>query len=127
MNISHRLRANTLLLFINDFIIVLTRLINPFTPAGIALGMGVALLFNTNVRLKGSSYWLNGEEGDNCYIFLLLAIVAQLWLCLTFNFVARRSVGIFSWTLFAVFLIYACVAEWDLVHDFTRDTFFEPQ
>ncbi|XP_030563591.1 mitochondrial sodium/calcium exchanger protein-like [Drosophila novamexicana] len=93
----------------------------------IALGMGVALLFNTNVRLKGSSYWLNGEEGDNCYIFLLLAIVAQLWLCLTFNFVARRSVGIFSWTLFAVFLIYACVAEWDLVHDFTRDTFFEPQ
>ncbi|EDW61066.1 mitochondrial sodium/calcium exchanger protein [Drosophila virilis] len=93
----------------------------------IALGMGVALLFNTNTRLKGSSYWLYGEEGDNCYIFLLLAIVAQLWLCLTFNFVARRSLGIFSWTLFAVFLIYACVAEWDLVHDFTRDSFFEPQ
>ncbi|XP_001987226.2 mitochondrial sodium/calcium exchanger protein [Drosophila grimshawi] len=93
----------------------------------IVVGMGVALLFNVNAQKPGSDFWLYGENGDNCYIFVLITIVTQLWWCLTVNFYARRSAGIFAWALYAVFLIYVAGAEWDLVHDFTRDLYFEPK
>lgn len=94
---------------------------------GIVVGLGIPFLFNANVRKKGSSDWLYGEYGDNCYIFIMLAIWTQLWWGLTLNFHSRRSVGIFSWILYLLFLIYATAAEFDLVHEFTKDRFFELQ
>ncbi|XP_023167459.2 mitochondrial sodium/calcium exchanger protein [Drosophila hydei] len=93
----------------------------------IVVGLGVAFLFNSDVSIKGSTYWLYGEYGDNCYIFIMLAIFTQLWWCLTLNFSSRRSVGVFSWILYLLFLVYAIAAEFNLVHEFTRDDSFELQ
>ncbi|XP_034478190.1 mitochondrial sodium/calcium exchanger protein-like [Drosophila innubila] len=93
----------------------------------IVVSMGITFLFNENVRLKGASTWLNGEHGDNCYIFILITIVSTLWWCLTFNFIARRSSAIFYWILFVLFIVYAIAVEWDLVHDMTKDVMFPPK
>ncbi|XP_017867958.1 PREDICTED: sodium/potassium/calcium exchanger 6, mitochondrial-like isoform X3 [Drosophila arizonae] len=93
----------------------------------IVVGLGIPFLFNSHVRKRGSSDWLYGEYGDNCYIFIMLAIWTQLWWCLSLNFHSRRSMGIFSWILYLLFLIYTIAAEFDLVHEFTKDRFFDLQ
>ncbi|XP_023030629.2 mitochondrial sodium/calcium exchanger protein [Drosophila willistoni] len=92
----------------------------------IVVGMGVAFLFNPMVRQTGSSFWLYGEHGGNCYIFLSLAILTTLWWCLTFNFFARRSAAIYSWVLFVLFIVFSAGVEWDVVHEFSDDQFFTP-
>ncbi|KAL7737871.1 hypothetical protein ACLKA6_006247 [Drosophila palustris] len=92
----------------------------------IVVSMGIAFLFNEKVRPKGSALWLNGEHGDNCYIFILITIFSTFWWCLTFNFIARRSFAIFYWIIFVLFIVYAIAVEWDMVHEMTNDEMFQP-
>ncbi|XP_030388071.1 mitochondrial sodium/calcium exchanger protein-like [Scaptodrosophila lebanonensis] len=91
------------------------------------IGMGVAFYFNENVREEGSSFWLYGEHGENCYVFFVLTVLCTLWWLLTFNFFARRSAGIFSYFLYSLFLLYATLIELDWVHEFADDQIFEPE
>ncbi|XP_030388102.1 mitochondrial sodium/calcium exchanger protein-like [Scaptodrosophila lebanonensis] len=91
------------------------------------VGMGVAFYFNKNVREKGSSFWLYGEHGENCYVFLVITIVCTLWWLFTFNFFARRSAGLFSYLLYSIFLLYATLIELDWVHEFADDQMFDPE
>ncbi|XP_052843488.1 mitochondrial sodium/calcium exchanger protein isoform X1 [Drosophila gunungcola] len=92
----------------------------------ILISMSVAFMFNLRVREKGASLWVYGDQGENCYIFLVITIVTTLWWCVTFNFFARRSAGVFLWLIYFLFLIYAVCVEWDVVHEFSRDPYFEP-
>ncbi|XP_022220280.2 mitochondrial sodium/calcium exchanger protein [Drosophila obscura] len=93
----------------------------------IVVTMGVSFIFNEKVRTAGAAFWLYGEHGENCYLFLMITIIATLWWCLTFNFYARRSAGIFMWLIFVIFIIYCCGVEWDIVHEFSKDQFFNPK
>ncbi|XP_002138749.2 mitochondrial sodium/calcium exchanger protein-like [Drosophila pseudoobscura] len=88
--------------------------------------MAIPFAFNTKVRTAGAAFWLYGEHGENCYIFLMITIVATLWWCMIFNFNARRSAGIFMWLIFVIFIIYCTGVEMDIVHEFSRDQLFNP-
>ncbi|KAH8299370.1 hypothetical protein KR044_000729, partial [Drosophila immigrans] len=89
--------------------------------------MGVAFFYNRKVHEAGSSSWLNGEHGDNCYIFIFITIVSTLWWLLILNFTPRRSVAVFCWVLFLLFIVYAVAVEWDLIHELAKDEFFQPR
>ncbi|SPP74318.1 mitochondrial sodium/calcium exchanger protein [Drosophila guanche] len=93
----------------------------------IVVTMGTSFIFNEKVRTSGAAFWLYGEHGDNCYIFLMITILATLWWCMTFNFYARRSAGIFMWLMFLIFIIYCIGVEWDVVHEFSKDQYFNPK
>ncbi|KAH8370772.1 hypothetical protein KR093_004906, partial [Drosophila rubida] len=88
--------------------------------------MGIVFLHNKKVLEPGSASWLNGEHGDNCYIFISITIVTTLWWLLILNFNTRRSAAIFSWSIFLVFLLYAAAVEWDLVHEMGKDEYYPP-
>ncbi|KAH8321553.1 hypothetical protein KR074_008380 [Drosophila pseudoananassae] len=93
----------------------------------VVISISVAFLFNNRLRHEDAAAWVYGEHGENCYIFLLIAIVTTLWWSITFNFQGRRSAGVFLWTIFLIFLIYAACVEWELVHDFSKDPMFKPK
>ncbi|XP_037715877.1 mitochondrial sodium/calcium exchanger protein isoform X2 [Drosophila subpulchrella] len=92
----------------------------------ILISMSLAFIFNHRVREVGAHLWVYGDLGDNCYIFLVITIVTTLWWCVTFNFYARRSAGVFLWLIYLLFLIYAVCVEWELVHPFSRDEYIDP-
>jgi len=92
----------------------------------ILISMSLAFIFNHRVREVGAHLWVYGDLGDNCYIFLVITIVTTLWWCVTFNFYARRSAGVFLWVIYLLFLIYAVCVEWELVHPFSRDEYIDP-
>ncbi|SPP74321.1 blast:Sodium/potassium/calcium exchanger 6%2C mitochondrial [Drosophila guanche] len=89
-------------------------------------GMGLAILFQKTVR-HGPTFFLFGKLGENCYIFFYLAILSTLWWTLTFNFFARRSAGVFSFILYAVFIMYSALVEWHVVHEFSKDSYIAPK
>ncbi|KAH8399351.1 hypothetical protein KR215_008221 [Drosophila sulfurigaster] len=91
------------------------------------VSMGVAFMYNEKTHKVGSAIWLNGEHGDNCYIFIFITIVTTLWWLSLFNFTPRRSAAVFSWTILALFILYAVAVEWDIVHEITNDERFEPR
>lgn len=91
------------------------------------MGIGLSLLFNSHLRANDNSFWVQGEHGETCYIFLLISVVCTLWWSLTLNFHARRSVGIFSLTIFVLFLIYAVAIETEFAHEFTQNLILPPR
>ncbi|KAH8316420.1 hypothetical protein KR067_007573 [Drosophila pandora] len=93
----------------------------------VVISLSVAFLFNNRLRQEDTAAWVYGEHGENCYIFLVIAIMTTLWWSITFNFQGRRSAGVYLWTIFIIFIIYATCVEWELVHDFSKDVFFKPK
>ncbi|XP_034478320.1 mitochondrial sodium/calcium exchanger protein-like [Drosophila innubila] len=92
----------------------------------ITVCIGIPCYFNSQVHKTESAHWLYGIYGENSYIFFTMAIFTALGWTLTLNFSARRSVGIFSYILFMLFLLFNALAEWDLIHEMARDKIFKP-
>ncbi|XP_017866543.1 PREDICTED: sodium/potassium/calcium exchanger 6, mitochondrial-like [Drosophila arizonae] len=90
------------------------------------IGLGLYFLTNPKVSQLYSKRWLLGEQGDNSYFFFMLIAFSTLLWIVTFNFLARRSVAIFDLIMYIVYLIYAILVEWSVIHAFTFDPQFEP-
>ncbi|XP_046866183.1 mitochondrial sodium/calcium exchanger protein-like isoform X2 [Drosophila willistoni] len=97
------------------------------TLFNIVLGISIPCIFNENAQKQNASYWIYGIYGSTCYIFYNLTIVTFLWWTLTFNFYARRSAAIFSFTLYALFLLYCFLVELETIHEFSPDRIFLPK
>lgn len=97
-----------------------------YSLKGFTIGLGLYFLTNPKVGQLYSKQWLLGEQGDNSYFFFMLIALSTLLWILTFNFLARRSVAIFDLIMYIVYLIYACLVEWSVIHAFTFDPQFEP-
>lgn len=95
--------------------------------ADIVIVMGLAMLFNKSLRENEHSFWVYGEHGQTCYIFLMISVVSTLCWTLTLNFNARRSVGIFTLIIFVLFVIYAVAVETGFAHEFSPSPLFSPR
>lgn len=62
-----------------------------------------------------------GNYAENAYYTLLIGLVITLLWTMMLNFNARRSVGIFSMTIYALFLLYAMLIKKEIIHSFTSD------
>ncbi|XP_028902163.1 mitochondrial sodium/calcium exchanger protein isoform X2 [Zeugodacus cucurbitae] len=59
-----------------------------------------------------------GALGENCVVFLFIATISVLiWSTLT-NFSARRSIGIFNFILYAIFLVFVFLGELEVIETF---------
>ncbi|XP_004444382.2 mitochondrial sodium/calcium exchanger protein-like isoform X1 [Drosophila pseudoobscura] len=92
----------------------------------ILVSMGLAILLQETVR-HGTAWFLIGKHGMNCYIFLNVAVISMLFWTLTFNYIARRSAGVFSFLLYLIFIIFAACVEWNVVHEFSKDLHVDPK
>ncbi|XP_017000976.1 mitochondrial sodium/calcium exchanger protein [Drosophila takahashii] len=66
-----------------------------------------------------------GNEGFTIYLFLVITIITTMWWCLTFDFVARRSAGVFLWCIFILFIIYSTAIEFRWIHGFEDNVHIE--
>lgn len=62
-----------------------------------------------------------GQFGLNCTIFLLTALFFLLNGVITAKFQARRSIGIAMIFIYIVFLIFAVLGEFSLIHPYGTD------
>ncbi|XP_017065992.1 mitochondrial sodium/calcium exchanger protein [Drosophila eugracilis] len=83
----------------------------------IVINVGTELVKQTKLDANGQVI-LFDTTGETIYIFLVITIVTTLWWSLTFNFVARRSAGVFMWSLFILFIFYSVAIEFEWVHGF---------
>lgn len=86
--------------------------------ATIGLEMVIRTTLSGNDKLS-----LMGEHGENMYIFIQITIFCTLWWCMTFDFKARRSAGIFMLCLFSLYIVYMVCVEFGIIHDFADDVF----
>ncbi|XP_016986317.1 mitochondrial sodium/calcium exchanger protein [Drosophila rhopaloa] len=89
------------------------------------VNVGIEFVMQKKVDSHGQVV-LFGGEGETIYIFLVLTITTTMWWCLTFNFLARRSAGVFLWCLFILFLIYSTAIEFEWVHGFEDNPHIHP-
>ncbi|XP_018794052.1 PREDICTED: sodium/potassium/calcium exchanger 6, mitochondrial isoform X2 [Bactrocera latifrons] len=62
-----------------------------------------------------------GSLGENCVVFQFIATMSVLiWATLT-NFSARRSIGIFNFILYAIFLVFVFLGELEIIETFAPE------
>ncbi|XP_036342749.1 mitochondrial sodium/calcium exchanger protein-like [Rhagoletis pomonella] len=62
-----------------------------------------------------------GSLGENCVIFQFIAALSVLaWSTLT-NFSARRSIGVFNFILYAIFLVFVFLGELEIIETFAPE------
>ncbi|KAH8348062.1 hypothetical protein KR084_003536 [Drosophila pseudotakahashii] len=86
----------------------------------IAVELMVAKTFNHHGQKE-----VFGNEGFTIYIFLVITIITTMWWCLTFDFVARRSAGVFMWCIFILFILYSTAIEFRWIHGFQDNVHIE--
>ncbi|XP_001970425.3 mitochondrial sodium/calcium exchanger protein [Drosophila erecta] len=91
----------------------------------LVVNVGIEFVLEKKLNARGQ-VTLYGDEGVTIYIFLVITITTTLWWCLTFNFVARRSAGLFMWSIFILFLIYTTAIEFQWVHGFQNNIQIRP-
>ncbi|XP_052843606.1 mitochondrial sodium/calcium exchanger protein [Drosophila gunungcola] len=89
------------------------------------LNVGIEFVMQKKVDSHGQVI-LFGNEGETIYIFLVLTITTTMWWCLTFNFLARRSAGVFLWCIFILFFVYSTAIEFEWVHGFEDNPHINP-
>ncbi|XP_016957777.1 mitochondrial sodium/calcium exchanger protein [Drosophila biarmipes] len=94
------------------------------TVFNMVVNVGIELVVQTKLNSQGQVQ-LFGEDGETIFLFLLMTIIFTMWWCLTFNFVARRSAGVFLWCLFILFIIYSTAIEFRWIHGFQDKQFIE--
>ncbi|KAH8402213.1 hypothetical protein KR009_010445, partial [Drosophila setifemur] len=82
--------------------------------------IGVELMIGKKGQGPDEVSLISGD-GETTYIFLMIAIGCTLWWCLTFDFNARRSAGIFMLCLFVLFYVYILLEEFRVIHEFVPD------
>ncbi|EDW01288.1 GH21357 [Drosophila grimshawi] len=93
----------------------------------ITFGMGISCIINQHCSAKGSLYWLTEDQGQNAFIFFMLVVSTTLAWNLMYNFCARRSSGAYAFIMYFLFILYAVLVEWNLVHEFSADIAVEPK
>lgn len=66
---------------------------------------------------------VNGTYGENAYILLILGLATTVLWTLILNFNSRRSVGIFSMSVYVLFLIFAILIKSGTIHSYNTDVF----
>ncbi|EDW18833.2 mitochondrial sodium/calcium exchanger protein [Drosophila mojavensis] len=94
----------------------------------LTLGMGLICLLNEHVRVKGTANWMVGMHGYIAHVFYMIAVFSYLAWGLIYNFFTRRSIGIFSYIIYALFCLYVFLAEFEFIYDMTYlSSYIEPK
>lgn len=59
--------------------------------------------------------------GPNCGIFLLMLLILTGLIFILTGYQARRSTGLFMISIYCVFLLFAFLGEFELIHTYGTD------
>lgn len=59
------------------------------------------------------------------YVFLMISLLSAICWLLLFNFVGRRSVGIYNIMIYAIYVLYCVLCEKQIIHSYAKDLTFD--
>ncbi|XP_017839861.1 mitochondrial sodium/calcium exchanger protein isoform X2 [Drosophila busckii] len=68
---------------------------------------------------------LYGEYGMNAFIFLIISLSMTLMWTSILNYRSRRSVGIYSLSLYMLFLLFAVLIKDNIIHSYAKDVILQ--
>ncbi|XP_032293860.1 mitochondrial sodium/calcium exchanger protein isoform X2 [Drosophila virilis] len=89
----------------------------------ILLGTGSVFAVKILLGLSTSMTDLIGTYGENAFVLLILGLLSTLLWTSVLNFNARRSVGIFSMSIYGLYIIYSILIRAEIIHPYNMDAF----
>lgn len=62
-----------------------------------------------------------GAMGPNCTLFLILILFFSLLALLFTNFRARKTIGLYMVSMYALFILYSLLCEFEVMHPYGTD------
>ncbi|XP_064554245.1 mitochondrial sodium/calcium exchanger protein-like isoform X2 [Drosophila montana] len=87
--------------------------------------LGTGSMFAVKIYLGRSTSMnaLIGAYGENAFVLLILGLLSTLLWTSVLNFHARRSVGLFSMSIYGLFIIFSTLVRFQIIHPYNTDAF----
>lgn len=85
------------------------------------IGIGSTIILKCLHSNNGVAFAREGAMGPNCAVFLFLILSFTLIACALTKFQARRSIGIYMISMYALFLLYCILGEFQIIHPYGTD------
>ncbi|KRF81190.1 uncharacterized protein Dvir_GJ26498, isoform B [Drosophila virilis] len=89
----------------------------------ILLGTGSVFAAKKLLGISTSMHNLIGSYGENAFVLLILGLLSTLLWTSVLNFNARRSVGIFSMSIYGLYIIFSILIKSEIIHPYNVDAF----
>ncbi|XP_064554241.1 putative sodium/calcium exchanger 7 isoform X2 [Drosophila montana] len=89
----------------------------------VIMNTGIAFFAKSIIGKNLTFECVSGTYGVTAYILLILGLATTLLWTLILNFNSRRSVGIFSMSIYGLFLIFAILIKSRIIHAYNKDDF----
>ncbi|XP_064554247.1 putative sodium/calcium exchanger 7 isoform X1 [Drosophila montana] len=87
----------------------------------ILLGAGSVFCVKILFGLSTSMDCMIGAYGENAFVLLILGLLSTLLWTSVLNFNARRSVGIFSMSIYGLYIIFSILIKMGIIHPYNLD------
>ncbi|KAG5677105.1 hypothetical protein PVAND_006888 [Polypedilum vanderplanki] len=87
----------------------------------ILLGIGITFIMKGLKSLSNTAHARGGALGPNCIIFLISILSFTFFALLLTNFRTRKSIGYFCIIMYATFLLYCLLGEFEIMHPYGTD------
>lgn len=87
------------------------------------IAMGVLPLYKAFT--KEATLFLDTDLTELAYVFLMISLCSAIFWLLLFNFVNRRSVGVFNITIYSIYILYCVLCELKIIHSYSEDPIFD--
>ncbi|XP_030555300.1 putative sodium/calcium exchanger 7 [Drosophila novamexicana] len=87
----------------------------------VLLGTCSVIAVKILLGLSTSMTDLIGSYGENAFVLLILGLLSTLLWTSVLNFNARRSVGIFSMSIYGLYIIYSILIRFRIIHPYGVD------
>ncbi|XP_030555305.1 putative sodium/calcium exchanger 7 [Drosophila novamexicana] len=87
----------------------------------VLLGTGIVVAVKILLGVSTSMTDLIGSYGENAFVLLILGLLSTLLWTSVLNFNARRSVGIFSMSIYGLYIIFSILIRAEIIHPYNVD------
>ncbi|XP_017024629.1 mitochondrial sodium/calcium exchanger protein [Drosophila kikkawai] len=92
----------------------------------IVLSPSIVLFVRRMLNENDENITVFGNYGHDAFYFLLFGLTCTLLWTTTLGFFARRSMGVFSITLYAIYLLYIELIHFNIIHTYGYDQRIRP-
>lgn len=93
-----------------------------YTDFMLALGILPVYKILTN---HSETIFLDNNFTLLAFVFLMISLLSAIWWLLLFNFVGRRSVGLYNIMIYFIYILYCVLCEMQIIHSFAKDLAFD--
>lgn len=87
------------------------------------IAMGVLPLYKAFTQER--TLFLDNDLTELAYVFLMISLCSAILWLLLFNFVNRRSIGVFNIVIYSIYVLYCVLCELKIIHSYAKDPIYD--